>query len=234
MKTFPLFITLALSVPLCTGCFTRSPSVILLGPVPEYRQQNSIIEVIDHENITRDSGGTIVSEDDMPQWVIRYINTGITGIETLPEYEESYVFVGKQTGNNLASLKLWANGFSVDRDFPRLVAARVQARFSAFARGNPGEEFGRYFEGVIKNLSDTTFTRAHRESSFWIKKRNFGDDGLTPVGESYEYFILIGIGKEALEEQINLLLITTRPEIPPTRDQSAAAMRLRLNFYEGF
>jgi hypothetical protein len=233
MKISPLF-TLALSVFLFTGCFTRSPSVILLGPVPEYRERNSIIEVIDHENIVRNSMGTITSEDDMPQWVALYISTGITGIETLPEYENSYVFVGKQGGNNLASLKLWANGFSVDRDFPRLVSARVQARFSGFARGNPGEEFGLYFEAVIKNLSDATFTKARRESSFWIKKRIFGDDGLTLVGESYEYFILIRISREALEEQINLLLITTRPEIPPTRDQAAAAMQLRLNFYEGF
>ncbi|MDR1597204.1 MAG: hypothetical protein LBR99_05815 [Treponema sp.] len=233
MKTSSLF-TLTLSVSLFTGCFTGSPSVILLGPVPEYREQNSIIEVIDHENITRDGEGTIVSEDNMPQWVALYISTGITGIETLPEYKDSYVFVGKQAGNNLASLKLWADGFSVDRDFPRMVSARVQARFSGFARGNPGEEFGLYFEAVIKNLSDTTFSKARRESSFWIKKRIFGDDGLTPVGESYEYFILIRIDREALEEQINLFLITTHPEIPPTRDQTAAATRLRLNFYEGF
>ncbi|MDR3168033.1 MAG: hypothetical protein LBT93_08815, partial [Treponema sp.] len=84
--------------------------MVLLGPVPEYRERSSIIEVIDHENITRDGRGTIVSEDNMPQWVVRYISTGITGIETLPEYEDSYVFVGKQTGNNLESLKLWATG----------------------------------------------------------------------------------------------------------------------------
>jgi hypothetical protein len=206
----------------------------MLGPVPEYREQNNIIEVIDHENITRDGRDIIVREDDMPQWVVRYISAGISGIEALPEYEDSYVFVGKQTGNNLESLKLWVNGFSVNRDFPRLVSARVQARFSGFARGNPSEEFGRYFEAVIKNLSDTTFSEASRQSSFWIKKRIFGDDGLTPVGEPYECFILIRIDKEALEKQIDLLLITTRPEIPPTRDQSAAAMRLRLNFYEGF
>jgi hypothetical protein len=233
MRAASLF-TLTLGISLFTGCFTRPPPVVILGPVPEYREQNSIIEVIDHENITRDERGTIVSEDDMPQWVVRYISTGIAGIEALPEYEDSYVFVGKQTGNNLDSLKLWANGFSIDRDFPRLVSARVQARFSGFARGNPGEEFGRYFEAVIKNFSDTAFSEASQGSSFWIKKRNFGDDGLTPVGESYEYFILIRISKVALEKQIDLLLITTRPEIPPTREQSAAAMRLRLNFYQGF
>ncbi|MDR2739518.1 MAG: hypothetical protein LBB68_06780 [Treponema sp.] len=232
MKAVPF--TLALGISLFTGCFTKAPSVVILGPVPEYRERNSIIEVIDHENITRDGGDTIVSEDDMPPWVVRYISTGVAGIEALPEYEDSYVFMGKQTGNNLESLKLWANGFSINRDFPRLVSARVQARFSEFARGNPSEEFGRYFEAVIKNLSDVTFSEASRESSFWIKKRIFGDDGLTPAGETYEYFILIRIGREALEKQINLLLITTHPEIPPTRDQSVAAMRLRLNFYEGF
>ncbi|GHV77078.1 hypothetical protein AGMMS49942_18990 [Spirochaetia bacterium] len=170
----------------------------------------------------------------MPEWVIRYVNTSTGGIEGLREYAGNYVFIGKQQGNNPDSLKLWADSFSLDRDFPRLVSARIQARFSRFAGGNPGEEFGRYFERVVKNATDTAFSGAIQESSFWIKKRMLEDDELSPPEEIYEYYILIRIPKEVLEKQINLLLITTRTDLPPTRDQSAAAMRLRLSFYEGF
>jgi hypothetical protein len=197
---------------------------VILGPVAEYQEKNSIIEVIDHENL----------DEDIPEWVIRYLSTDLIGIETLPEYEDRYVFIGKQRGNSLDSLRLWATSFSVDRDFSRLVSARIQARFTRIARGNPGEEFGRYFETVIKNSSDTVFSGASQEGSFWIRQRIFGDDGLSPIGESFEYYVLVSIEKEILEKQINLLLTTARPDLPPTRDQSAAAMRLRLNFYEGF
>jgi hypothetical protein len=207
---------------LFTACLSnREKPLVRLGPVPEYREPNSVFEVIDHE-------------DAMPEWVIQYTSAGISGIEGLREYADSYVFIGKQQGSNLDSLKLWADSFSLDRDFPRLVSARIQARFSGFAGGNPGEEFGRYFERVVKNATDTAFSGAIQESSFWIKKRILGDDELTFPGETYEYYILIRIPKEALEKQINLLLITTRTDLPPTRDQSAAAMRLRLSFYDGF
>ena len=87
---------------------------------------------------------------------------------------------------------------------------------------------------MVKNSTDAAFKGAVQEGSFWIKERIFGDDGLTPVVETFEYYILVSIEKETLEKQIDMLLITARPDLPPTRDQSAAAMRLRLNFYDGF
>jgi hypothetical protein len=227
MKTVPALI-LVICIVLFIACLTgRETPMVRLGPVPEYREKNSAIEVIDHENAA-------ALPADMPEWVIRYVSAGISGIESLPEYADSYVFIGKQRGSNLDSLKLWAGSFSLDRDFPRLVSARMQARFTEFAAGNPAEEFGRYFEQVVKNSTDTTFNGAMQEGSFWIKKRIFEDDGLTPAGETYEYYVLTRITREVLERQINLLLITTRPDLPPTREQSAAAMRLRLSFYNGF
>jgi hypothetical protein len=231
MKTVPAII-LVVCIVLFTTCVTgRERATVRLGPVPEYREKTSVTEVIDHENAAKPGADF---PTDMPEWVIRYISAGISGIEDLPEYADSYVFIGKQRGNNLDSLKLWAGNFSLDRDFPRLVSARIQDRFTGFANGNPAEEFGRYFEQVVKNSTDTAFSGAMQEGSFWIKKRNFEDDGLTPAGETYEYYILTMITKAALEKQINLLLITTRTDLPPTREQSAAAMRLRLNFFNGF
>jgi hypothetical protein len=224
MKTVPALILL-ICMALFNACFTGREKVMArIGPVPEYREETGAVEVIDHQN----------AEADMPEWVIRYVNTGISGIESLPEYADSYVFIGKQRGSNLSSLTLWANSFSLDRDFPRLVSARIQERFTGFAKGNPGEEFGRYFERVVKNSIDAAFNGAIQESSFWVKNRTLGDDESSPPGEAYEYYILTRIPKNVLVRQINLLLVTSRADLPPTREQSAAAMRLRLNFYDGF
>jgi hypothetical protein len=206
---------------LITACFTAPEKPVDLGPVPAYQERNSITEIIDHE-------------DDMPQWVSRYISAGSAGVETLPEYADRYVFVGRQIGNSLEPLRLWEAGFSVERDFPRLVAARIQERFITGGNGNPGDEYGRYFEAVVKNASDTAFQGASRENSFWIKKRIFAEDGISPAGDIYEYLIMTSIDRETLQQQINMLLITARPDKPPTREQSAASMRLRLNFYDGF
>ena len=192
-----------------------------LGPVPAYQERNSITEIIDYEN-------------DMPQWMSRYIDAGLAGIEAMPEYQDRYVFVSRQVGSSLEPLRLWAAGFSVERDFPLLVSERIQERFIAGSGGNPAEEYGRYFEAVVKNAADATFEGASRESSFWIKKRIIEDGGESLAREAYEYLIMTSINRETLQQQITMLLITTQPDKPPAREQSAASMRLRLNFYEGF
>jgi hypothetical protein len=206
---------------LVTACSATPEMPVDLGPIPVYRERNSIAEIIDYES-------------DMPEWVNRYITAGREGIEALPEYTGRYVFVSRQIGNSLGPLRLWAAGFSLERDFPRLVSARIQERFITGGNGNPGDEYGRYFETVVKNASDTAFPGASRESSFWIKKRIFAEDGTSPAEEVYEYLIITSIGRETLQRQINMLLITARSDKPLTREQSAASMRLRLNFYEGF
>jgi hypothetical protein len=210
-----------IGVFLITACSAAPEAPLDLGPLPAHQERNSITEIIDYEN-------------DMPEWVIRYINDGVAGIESLPEYALKYVFVGRQLGNSLEPLQLWAAGFLAERDLPRLVSARIQQRFIADSGGNPRDAYGRYFEAVVKNASDTVYQGASRESSFWIKKRIFEDDGISPAGEVYEYLILTSIDRETLRQQINILLTTTRPDFSPAREQSAAVMRLRLNFYEGF
>ena len=210
-----------IGVFLITACSAAPEAPLDLGPVPAYQERNSITEIIDYEN-------------DMPEWAIRYANAGVAGIEALPEYALKYVFVGRQVGNSLEPLQLWSAGFLTERDLPRLVSARIQRRFIADSGGNPGDAYGRYFEAVVKNASDAAYQGASRESSFWMKKRIFEDDGISPAGEVYEYLILISIDKEILRQQINTLLTTTRPEDPPLREQSAAVMRLRQNFYDGF
>jgi hypothetical protein len=206
---------------LTAACFSGPDTPVKLGPVSAYQERNSIAEIIDYEN-------------DMPEWVGRYAASGIAGIEALPEYEGRYVFISRQAGNSLEPLRLWLAGFSVERDLPRLVSARIQARFITGGNGNPVDEYGRYFEAVVKNASDTAFEGSSREGSFWIKKRIFGDDGISPVGEVYEYLIMISVDKETLQRQINMLLTTTRTDEVSSREQATASMRLRLNFYEGF
>jgi hypothetical protein len=220
MKTLRVCIPF-IGVFLATACFSSPGTPVDLGPVPAYQERNSITEIINHE-------------DNMPEWAGRYIAAGLAGIEVLPEYGDRYVFIGRQTGNSLEPLLLWSAGFSVERDFPRLVSARIQERFIAGGAENPGEAYGRYFEAVVKNASNTVFAGASRGDGCWIKKRIFEDDGISPAGEIYEYLIMTSIARETLQRQINMLLITTRPDKPLSREQSAASMRLRLNFFEGF
>jgi hypothetical protein len=206
---------------LMIACSSDPQGFLDLGPAPEYLRAERIAEIID-------------SEDNMSVWAGRYLEAGVAGVETLPEYSDRYVFVDRQVGSRLEPLQLWAAGFSVERDFSRLVAARIQERFISGGSGNPAEEYGRYFEAVVKGASSLVFQGATREGSFWVRKRIFEEGGVSPVEDIYEYLIMATVDRETLRQQIDMLLITIRPDKPSTRDQSTASMRLRLNFFEGF
>jgi hypothetical protein len=171
---------------------------------------------------------------DVPEWVVVYIADGMTGVESLDKYKDKYVFVGEDSGTNLAALRLWAQGFNVAQDLARLVTQRVQVKFAGAAAGSPDDEFGRYFENVVKNSSDATFSGARKETDYWILKRYYKEDGKTVDREVYDYYVLVSIERKTLEKQLNAILDGTKVDTPPTKEQQTAIDRVKESFYEGF
>lgn len=183
--------------------------------------------VIDHKTMAL--GGTI------PDWLDVYMNGGgLRDIEALPKYKDVFVFVGEDTGTNLNALRQWATGFSVAQDMARLVSTRVQARFAGAAAGSPDDEYGRYFENVVKTASDATYSGARKEADFWIQKRYFKEDGKTVDREVYDYYVLVTIDRETLKKQIENVLNGVKPDKPLTKEQQTAVDRVKQSFYEGF
>ncbi|WP_304224172.1 hypothetical protein [Gracilinema caldarium] len=183
--------------------------------------------VIDHKTMAL--GGSI------PDWLEVYMNGGgLRDIEALPKYKDVFVFVGEDSGTNLNALRQWATGFSVAQDMARLVSTRVQARFAGAAAGSPDDEYGRYFENVVKTASDATYSGARKEADFWVLKRYFKDDGKTVDREVYDYYVLVTIDKETLKKQIENVLNGVKPDKPLTKEQQTAVDRVKQSFYEGF
>lgn len=182
--------------------------------------------VVDHKAMA--IGGNI------PEWVEIYIADGMTGVEAMEKYKDKYVFVGEDSGTNLGALRLWAQGFNVAQDLARLVSQRVQVKFAGAAAGSPDDEFGRYFENVVKNSSDATFSGARKETDYWILKRYFKEDGVTTDREVYDYYVLVSIDKKTLQSQIDAVLNGTKVDKPLTKEQQTAVDRVKESFYEGF
>jgi len=183
-------------------------------------------DVIDHK--------TLALGQEVPEWVLAYITDGVVGVESLPRYEGKFVFIGEDTGTNLNALRQWATGFTVAQDLSRLVSTRVQAKFAGAAAGSPDDEYGRYFENVVKSASDASYTGARKETDFWLLKRYFKEDGETVDREEYDYYVLITIDQEVLKRQIEDVLNGVEPDKPLTREQQTAVERVKESFYEGF
>jgi hypothetical protein len=165
----------------------------------------------------------------IPEWVSRYEAGGVQAIEAMSAYRDKYVFVSINQGSNTNALDLWLSGFSVLHDLPRLVSARVQARFSNATFSYPDDEYGNYFEASVKVTADAVYHGAVREDDFWVLKRYFlGEDW-----DVYEFLILVSIDKTTLGTQINALL-NTIPFESLSKEQMAAVNQLRSSFYEGF
>jgi hypothetical protein len=193
---------------------------------PAYLEETETYEVVDHK--TKAIGGNV------PEWVSLYIEKGLPGVEALEEFQDKYVFVGEDNGTNLNALRQWATGFTVNQEIARMVSNRVQAKFAGAAAGSPDAEYGRYFEDVVKATAEAQFSGARKENDFWLLKRYFRADRRTPDRETYDYYVLVTVDKDILEQQIDLVLDRARTGGPLTREQETAVDRVREAFYEGF
>jgi hypothetical protein len=220
-----LIISLVLAALLFAAC-AGDPEPAPLGPAPEYQQQTDAYTVVDHK--------TMALGQDVPEWVTRYMSDGVGGVEAMPLYEGKYVFIGEDSGTNLNALRQWSTGFTVAQDMSRMVSTRVQARFAGAATGSPDDEYGRYFESVVKSASDASYSGARRETDFWVLKRFYEADGKKIDREEYDYYVLVSIDKELLQQQIDDVLDGVELDTAPTEEETTAYDRVKEAFYEGF
>jgi hypothetical protein len=179
---------------------------------------------------------------DIPEWVRWHIGNNINEIEALDRFNGKYIFIGTQGGDNFNALQQWANGFTVEQDLPRLVTLRVERRLIASASLYPDDEYGEYFEFLIREISNVEFSGAVKEQAFWLKRKVPVSDEETggiiiaqpQAPERYEFLVLISIDKETMRKQIQGIMAGIKTNSSPTRDQAAAIARIKNNFFEGF
>jgi len=189
--------------------------------------------IIDFKN--KDDG------QSLPEWVDLWLEGGVTAVEALDTHEGRHVFISRNEGSNFNALMQWAEWFSPELDFPRLAAARIEARFlSGVSR--PDNVYGAFFVSLIRAASDALWDGAAKEEFFWIRRKFYPveDDimemgeGVFHVEEDWKFLILVTIDKSLFASQLEAIFRSIRPAPQPTRDQIAAANRVKDNFFHGF
>ena len=152
----------------------------------------------------------------------------------MPEFQDYYVFVDEVGGPNKSALQQWLAGYRVNQDIGRLIAIRVQNRFIHDSEGFPDRAYGRYFEHIIRAVSDSSYPEARRAEDYWILKRfpPQNNEGLE-AGE-YRFFILILITRGALEAKLRSLFLQYKTLGKPDRIQLAAINRISDTFFVNF
>jgi len=183
-------------------------------------------EILDFDN--KDNGGII------PDWVFFYLDGNIASIENIRGYQNHYVFVGANKGTNYIALRQWRAAFSPGLDFARLAAIRIEKRFLKSAVTYPDDEYGGYFEAMIRAASDAQWEGVIRRQDFWLHRRIKGIDEETPDTEIYDFLILLIIEKDLMKQQVSTLLQNVRSPAPLSRYQRTAVSRVQENFFDGF
>jgi hypothetical protein len=219
------FFSLILGAFFLSSCTTNSGKrAYKLPEVPEVTTNPRTFTLIDYKN---KSIGEAV-----PEWVNLYLDSGLREVEALRTYQGSYVFVHKNEGNNFNALQLWQDNFSVELDFPRLAAARIEARFSA-SISYPDDEYGAFYEALIRAASDASWTGAKKEDDFWIRKR-YPANETEGEQENWEFLILLTIEKSRFSSQLEKIFDNIRPVPPPDKNQISAINQVKERFYEKF
>ena len=195
--------------------------------------------------------GSEYRDEGMPEWVIRYLEGGIHEVEALEGLETRFAFISRNEGQNFAALSQWAEGFSAELDFPRMASSRIEARFLQSVP-YPDNEYGPFFEELIRTASDASWmgaeAGAEKADEFWIRKTYLPQaeaaggelDGeelpgaAVQMSETYEFFILVTIEKAVFASRLGEVFQNVSPERRPSREQIAAANRVKEKFFDGF
>ena len=234
------FLTALIISILFTSCVGQDKKVIFRPDAANTPQEPAkpfdSWEIINSQNGQGSAG--------IPEWVRWYIDNETNEIEALDRFSGKYIFIGENGGGNFSALQQWANGYTVEQDLPRLITRRAERRLVSSASLYPDDEYGEYYEFLIRDISNGEYSGAVKEQTFWLKRKiiySAETDGNAntqskpdAAQERYEFLVLISVDKETLQKQIQGIMTKIKTKIIPTKEQAAAVARIKNTFFEGF
>ncbi|MCL2440363.1 MAG: hypothetical protein FWD14_01355 [Treponema sp.] len=213
---FFLLIVLFIS---CTG---QQSSVF--APVPDFSV---------YENTQFFKIENIIENRNLPEWLRVYIFGGIEAVERLETYSSKYVFIANNEGTNISVLRKWEENISPMFDFPMLAAKRIENRMISAALLYPDDEYGMFFESMMKNAYSDAYHGAVKEDSHWVKVW-YEDEETGNYMEEYISFVLMTIERTSMQAVVRNMMLRSNAAVTVSYSQAGSINRLRQNFFEGF
>jgi hypothetical protein len=234
------FLTTLFFSILFTSCAWQDKKVIFRPDTPNTPQEQA--KLFDSWEIINTQNGQ--GSGNIPEWVRWHVDNEINEIEALDRFSGKYIFIGENGGSNFNALQQWANSYTVEQDLPRLITRRAERRLVSSASLYPDDEYGEYYEFLIRDLSNGDYSGAVKEQTFWLKRKIVNSaeaDGVTSAQskpdtaqERYEFLVLISVDRETLQKQIQRIMTEIKTKIIPTKEQAAAIAKIKNTFFEGF
>jgi len=192
-------------------------------PEPDFSVYTKNI-TIQIDNIVETKDGVPVNS--MPVWLLAYINGGNRAVEQIETYSNKYVFIGVNEGEHFIALNKWADNFTAAQDAAILAAIRIEERMISTATLFPDNEYGAFFETMVKLAYSTAYPNAVKEETYWFKR--------AAGPETYTFFVLITIDRNAMQSIVRNMITQANNATSATSSQATSINRLRQTFFEGF
>jgi len=233
MKRFFLTPVLFLCVIIIFSCAGQKKTAFIPVPQNDYFETEKNNVNINPNNIVETKNGS--SAGNLPGWLSAYINRGIEEVERMSAYYGKYVFIGSNEGINFTAMNIWADNFSAVKDFSILAGERIEKRIISRAYLYPDNEYGLFFETMVKKAYSAVYTGAVKEDTYWIKMIvRQENDNMEANTEIYNFFVLISIDKMTMQAIISNLMTESLSAVTPTAEQRNSINRLQQSFFERF
>ncbi|MDR2729785.1 MAG: hypothetical protein LBB81_02675 [Treponema sp.] len=200
-------------------------------PANEYKNEND--NKLNTNGIIDTQAGNRI--ENIPDWLFIFLEGGINKAEAINSYRGRYLFIAKNEGSNFNALNKWAENYTIQNNFPMIAASRIERRLISAATLYPDDEYGGFFEIVVKKAFNAEYEGAVIEDSFWIKMiENETENDNAQSGEKYIFYILTSIEKIQMQEIIRKITAEAIDGINPSQKQSAAVKNIQQNFFEEF
>jgi len=229
-KIFPAVFFLC--VIILISCAGQNATAFIPSPNTEYFNRDQ--KTIQIGDIIETKNGN--SNLNLPDWFSAFIKGGVEEVEKINAYYGKYVFIGSNEGVNLTALNIWADNFSAVKDFPVYAAKRIEKRMVHAALLYPDDEYGIFFETMVKKAHNTEYPGVVKEDTYWVKLHSNGENTGTANDNTgiYDFFVLLTIDKITMQNIINKMMAETVTAVNPAGAHRNSVNRLRQYFFEGF
>jgi len=209
------------------SCVGQNKSIYIPEPdfsVYEKEKKIEIGNIIEIKNGASIRRG-LALEEALPVWLQAFIKEGVEETEKIESLKDKYVFIAYNKGGNFTALNKWAENFTAEQNFAILAAIRIEERLINNATLFPDDEYGNFFETLVKNAYNTEYSPAVKEEIYWFR---------SSPPDTYNFFILLTINKIEMQSIIGRMMIQSYNTEKLTHAQTVSVLKLRQSFFEGF
>jgi len=166
-----------------------------------------------------------------PAWLEAALN-GPKAVEKLPDYANQYIIIVEEEGQDKTGAELAASRMNAQTRIAQMLSTRVKDTFAGAQVGDK-DKIETYMERCVKSVSEAQFTGFAELGSTWSKLQTFTSDG-KPDKQVYRVIQIWGIGKDALQQQVDKILKGAAAAEPKTPEKAKAMDLVQQSFFEGF